>query len=306
MSDVPVWNCEFFEEGDNVKGAGKLESLTVGAKLGLKCSGDIAVMWNPNQEVKIEFPPGPPDKDGQTKPDQALTFSLKVLKTLQLNPQSAQFEVTPYRAGEFQPKYVRLMQGEQGIEAANLKWKVQSVLQPGQQPQMVPSFGPYGLHLPIWITAAAISALVLVIWFVARRTRRYTQRRRMLEELKTHSTALLPLNQFYRDARQIRKRINEAKDSQELKPQLWALNRDFKLYVLRQFHVPALDWSDREILNDLKKHNRKVHDLAGDTLKRTLRELGRIQTRDGVQAQDVEQIHRMCLDTAERLEESRQ
>jgi hypothetical protein len=251
------------------------------------------------------FPPGPADKDGKTKPDPAYTFSLKVLQVMKAEPQELHLQVTSYRAGEFQPKYVRFMQGEQGIETADAKWKVQSVLQPGQQPKPVPSFGPYGLSLPLWVSITAVALLIAIVWFVTRRIRRYTQRRRMLEELKTHSTALAPINQFYRDARQIRKFIEGARDEQQLKPQLWALNRDFKLYVLRQFQIPALDWSDREILNDLKKHNRAVYEKAGDILKKTLRELGRLQHRDGVKTQDVEQLHRMCLDAAERLDEAR-
>jgi hypothetical protein len=175
-------------------------------------------------------------------------------------------------------------------------------LDPKQQPQPYGPFGPWKLDLPLWFVIAVIAGLVLLVWAVARRIRKYVQRKRMLESLKLHATALPPLHQFYRDARQLRRRMHNVKEPDELKGIGADLNRDFRLYVLRKFQIPTLDWSDREVLRDLRRRHRKTYNFAADPLRKMLRELSKLVGRDKVEAGDVEQLHRMSIDTAEKLD----
>lgn len=290
MSDVPVWHCDFFQDA----GGPALDSLTVGSKFGMKCHGDIAVQWD-QSPLQLTFP-----KD-------EMQYTLAILKTVRQDPNDVQFVVTAYKPGNHNPDYIRVLQdkgvpGEHGFEADKPAWAVKSVLDPQKPPQPYGPYGPWSLHLPLWFVISIIIAIVLVIWMVARRIRKYIQRKRMLEDLKRHTTALQPLHQFYRDARQIRRRLHNVKQEAELKEISSELNRDFRLFVLRKFQIPTLNWSDGEILRDLRRRHRKTYKTAADPLRKTLRELGKLTSREKVNSADIEQLHRMSIDTAEKLD----
>jgi hypothetical protein len=70
--------------------------------------------------------------------------------------------------------------------------------------------------------------------------------------------------------------------------------------------VPALEWSDRAITEDLRKRHRRVYVESGEKLRATLRELRRLCARDRVELADVEQLHRMSVEAAEILEAARE
>jgi hypothetical protein len=290
MNEIPVWSCEFkeFPQGP------ALNALTVGSKFTLNCHGDLPVQWAVGTPVTPVFP----------QKEQA--YSLAILENPRLEANQATFTVTGYKAGKHEPEYLRFVQGERGFEFVKPKWEIQSVLKQGEQPQPYPPFGPWALGMPLWFLVALVAAALVSVYLVIRALRRRNQRRRMLDELKLHRTALTPLHQFYRDSRLLRRKIHNARNVEELRKISEELNREFRLYVLRQFQIPALDWSDGEILGDLKKRHRHVYRHASETLKRTLRELFRMKGREGLLLHDVEQLHRMSLEAVEKLDSVRE
>ena len=292
MSDVPLWKCDFFQLKES--GGPGLESLTVGSKFGLRCHGDIAVNWDQ----------GLPHLAFKTPEEQ---YTLVILQSTQQDPTDVQYIVTAYKTGEHKPEYIRILQGaagqEKGFEANGLTWTARSVIDPKQQqPQPYGPLGPWRLSLPLWFTITVVAALLVLAYVIFRRVRRHLQRRRMLEDLKRHQTALQPLHQFYRDARNLRRRMNAVKDGAELKAISADLDREFRLYVLRRFQIPTLDWSNGEILQDLRRRHQQTYRAGGEALKRTLRELTKLNSRSAIDLKDVEQMHRMSLDAAERLD----
>lgn len=296
MSDIPapIWSCEFFPLKDEV-GAAALDGLTVGAKFGWKCHGDLAVQW-PSQAIpKVTF----------AKPEDV--HSLAILKVVRQDPNDVQYVVTAYKAGEHAPEYARVLLAsgtgtEVGFEATAPKWTVKSVLNPQTPAQPYGPLGPWQLSLPLWFIIGAILFLIILAVSIYRKVRKYNQRRRMLEDLKRHSTAMRPLHQFYRDARQLRRRLNNVKEPSELGLISADLDREFRLYIVREFQIPALEWSTQAILKDLRQRHRKTYQGAGEPLRRTLRELSRLKSRSNIATQDVEQMQRMSLDAAERLQ----
>lgn len=287
---LPVWICDFKE----IPGGEAMNSLTVGSKFALNCHGDIPVEWKASEPLTLSY----------KTPEQQ--YSLNVLKVEKLEPQDAQFIVTSYKAGKHQPEYIRFQRGGSGFEMAKPSWEVKSVLKPNEKPQPFGPFGPFDVALPLWILIAAILVSGLLIFAVVQRSRKGLQRRRMLEDLKRHRTAMSPLHQFYRDARTLRKRLDNVKVAEELKTITEDLNRDFRLYVLRQFEIPTLDWADAAILKDLRRRHRKIWLTTADPLRKTLRELLRLKGQPSVLLKDVEQLHRMSVDTAERLQRARE
>lgn len=289
MSDVPVWSCEF-EAAPNQP---KLDDLTVGAKFRLNCHGDIAVAWSA-EPLRVKFP----------KAEQA--HSLAIIGAEQLNPQSVQLTVTGYRAGEQTPDWVRILQGEgaeqRGFETEKPKWTVKSVMSEGAPKKPYPSFGPWGVSLPtsVWIgLAVLITALVAALIWAVRRT---WQRRRVRETLRRHRTALSPAHQFYRDARGLRRRLDEATAPETVRQVADDLSREFRLFLVREFEVPAEEWTDAAIRRDVARRFRAVGAQAGEGLAKTLRELTRLTSRPAALPEDVAQLLTMSLDTVEAIE----
>ncbi len=289
MSDaLPIWKCDF----NAADGGHPLNNLTVGSIFKLKCHGDIPVDWD-KSAVSVVFPN---KKEGE--------FTLVVLKADKLESTDAELTVTGYKAGQFKPEYIRLAQGKNAsgvIEIAKPAWEIRTVLKQGEQPQPYPPFGPWGVGLPLWFMLVIGLLVGLITLFTVRFVRRRMQRQRMLTNLATHKTALSPVNQFYKDARQLRKRLNNAKTGEEIKDVAIQLDREFRLFVLRQFLVPALDWSDRAIVDDIRKRHRKIFETSGDSLRKALRELTRIKARAAVSVADAEQLHQICLDAVEKM-----
>lgn len=286
MKEVPVWTCEFKGLPENPA----LDALTVGSKFALHCHGDIPVEWDANLTPKPTFP------------QKEMEYSLSILQTTKLDSKDVSFVVTGYKPGRQEPDFIRFVQGDKGFEVVKPKWEIQSVVKKDEKPQPYPSFGPWSIFLPTWFLVSIVLVIALMAYVVVRTLRRRAQRQRMLEDLKRHRTALSPLHQFYRDARLLRRKLHSAKTIEDLQKISEDLDREFRLYVLREFEIPTLDWSDNEILGDLKKRHRRVYRKASEPLKKTLRELYRVKGREKLLLHDVEQLHRMSLDAAERLE----
>lgn len=280
---LPIWTCEMKST----------ENLTVGSLFKLSCHGDIEVAWGEGP-LKAVFPA------------KEFDYALAVLKADQLSGKSAELTVTSYRAGQLKPDYIRIVQGEQGFEFSKPEWTVKSVLKPNEQAKPYPSFGPWTLPLPIWFLVSLALALVLIGYAIYRTIRRYNQRTRMLADLEKHRTALSPLHQFYRDSRNLRRKLHNVKQTEELPSLTAELDREFRLYVLRQFKIPTLDWSDREIVRDFKKRHRKTYYRVREPLRKTLRELTKLKSQKQVLFKDVEQLHRMSLDTVEKIERAQE
>ncbi|MGE4132867.1 MAG: hypothetical protein AB7F86_14600 [Bdellovibrionales bacterium] len=287
MSALPIWNCEA-KPGVAPDGA-ELSELTVGAKFHLQCSGDIAVNWSQDPVVAVF---------GKNEEK----YSIHILQADRLAPNAVDFTVTSYRAGDHKPEYVRFVQGENGFEWLKPTWTVRSVLKQGEEPKPFPSYGPWSLSLPYWIFAALALALAIVGYVVWRKVRKYNQRVALLAELQKHKTALSPIHQYYRDTRGISRRLHNARQMEELATIAQDLERNFKLYFLRRFQIPTLDWSDGQILRDLRHRHRKVYRGSGDDLRKALREIRSLSGQKQILLKDLEQVQRLSLNVIEKAD----
>ena len=286
MSEVPVWTCDIAE----IKDESHLEHLTVGDRFRLNCHGDIAVPWTADLPV-VKMP----------KPEQ--DFTLAVLSAERLDPQAVQLTVTGYRPGEHAPEYVRILQGERGFEFEKPKWKIESVIKPGEgPPKPYPASGVHAVPAPWWLQWTFWALVIALVAAIGRQIWRWVKRRRFRRELKRHQTALAPVRQFYRDARGLRRRLNED-PAPDAPTRVGAdLNRDFRLMLMRKYEAPALTLSNAKLVKDIRRRHRAVDVVVADALKKVLRELTRAGERQALTHADVDQLIRMAVDVAESLE----
>jgi hypothetical protein len=288
MSDtpaLPIWKCDFAQE----QNGHPLNNLTVGSKFKMNCHGDIPVEWN-RDNVGVAF------KDKKSE-----EYTLFVLNANKLAPNDAELTVTGYKAGQFKPEFVRIIQGDHGFEVMKPEWEIRTVLKQNEQPKPYAPYGPWGVGLPLWFMIFIGVLVGLVTFFVIRFVRRRMQRQKMLRDLALHATAISAVNQFYKDSRQIKRKLDQAQADADVKDMAVQLDKEFRLFVLRQFQVPALDWSDRAIVDDIRKRQRRDFDLYADPLRKALRELTRIKARNTVSVTDAEQLHQICLDAVEAV-----
>lgn len=261
------------------------EEITVGRKFLLNCDGE----WPDLVMEKLELRVDPADK-----------YKLKLLQFQKNSPGQAQLAVTSYQAGEHVLKAVQLVDPEHSVLLGDLRFTVKSVINP-QEPPTEP-FGPMGplkFGLPWWYYLIAVVLLAMLALGVGFRWRRRQQKRRLIEDMKLSDSALTPMAQLSQKLRQVLRSLSAEGAINSVSE----LNRSYRIYLARRFQIPTLVWSDRLILRDFKKYHRKLYDVAGSSIIKTLRELARAEANPkDLKIQDVEQLLTLVRDGAERLE----
>ncbi|MEK2646201.1 hypothetical protein [Bdellovibrio sp. BCCA] len=263
--------------------------------------------------------------DGEVPKDlvqEKLHFVLKAEEKYQIHllgfefrsPTQVDIKATAYKAGNFQYQDLQLTDGTQTLSLGPIQYVVQSVLppqQPGQPPVQQEPFGPIGpasLSVPMLYWAILAGVIGLFILLCVSKIYRVVQRRNMLERLKEHDSALTPLAQFHQSMRRLQ-RTNTVffggtvANKADIIQCVTETQQMLKLYVTRRYQVPAMEWSDRLILKDLKKYNHKVYVEYGDELKKLLKEYSRgIQDKENVTEQDALNIATHCRQLVEKME----
>ncbi|UOF01387.1 hypothetical protein [Bdellovibrio reynosensis] len=273
--------------------------ITVGREILLACEGEFPK--NLDQE-KLHF---------VLKPE--MKYKIHLLKFEFRSSTAADITATAYKAGEIQIDDLQLSDGTQTLSLGAIQYGVQSVLPkqaPGAPEVKQEPFGPFGpaqLSVPMLYWAMLAAFIGLVILLVVAKIYRVVQRRNMLQRLKEHDSALSPLAQFHQSFRKLQ-RINSvffgvAASKEDIQTCLEDTNKMLKLFLTRRYQVPALEWNDRLILKDLKKHHPKVHQHFGDDLKKLLNEYSRgFQDKENLKEQDVLNIATSTRHLVEEME----
>lgn len=287
----------------NVQGL-KENELTVGREFLLVCEGEF-----PKDLVqeKLHF---------ILKPEEKYILKLKSFEFR--SPTTADLKVTSYTAGQFQFPQLQLTDDKTTLELGSIGFTVQTVMekpqpsQTGEAPKKPEPYGPIGpatIGIPqnYWIALAVILA-VLTSW-LGSKIYRVVQRRRLLEDLKKHDSALSPISEFYANLRKLQ-RYNTVFFGGEGTPEdistgVIELQRMLRLYLTRQYRMPALEWSPRLVVQDLKKYHPRVHAEEGVETQKLLNEFVKAQqAKNKVKTSDVLNLSkrtRLLIEGMEKL-----
>ena len=187
---IPQWNCRL--ETQPKDGA-----FTVGEIFTLVCEGE-SVQFDSAEVSFLTY-----EKNA---------YLLNILKAVKIESNETVFEATSYRVGKVDlSEVVAAVGDEQKFRLGGLVIPMKSVMNPAK-PQKEP-FGPIGpmkLSYPKWLWLSIIGTILLVIGWSVFSFRRRVQRKKVLEELKKHNTALGAYNQFNKD-RESGKKLNGKK-----------------------------------------------------------------------------------------------
>lgn len=275
--------------------------LTVGREFLLVCDGEFPRSLDLE---KLHFVLKPEEK-----------YQIKLLGFELRSLTQADIKATTYKAGNFQYQDLQLTDGTETLSLGPIQYVVQSVLpkqEPGQAPVKVEPYGPIGpasLGVPMLYWALLAGAVILVLLAFVARIYRSIQRRNMLARLKEHDSAMAPLAQFHQSFRRLQRAntvfFGGAAEKEHIKQCLEETHRMLRLFLTRRYQVPAMEWSDRLILKDLKKYYPKVSHEYGDELKKLLNEYARgFQDKANLKEQDVLNIAtntRLLIEKLERM-----
>ena len=228
-------------------------------------------------------------------------FQLQILKT-ELQPDGRlQLLVTSYQVGEFNETNLSLTDGVGKVLVKGIQFKVQSVIDPKNPPKE--PFGPFGaytLSLPMIYLWVSLSIITLLLVGGALKVIRRWQRRRLIDGLKKHDSRLSPQTQLHVRFRQLER--NRFLEGGELKKYLLELDDILRVYIIRKFKIPALDWSDRLVIKDFRNRFAFFGAEMVKELVVLLRETRKVKAMLEPQSKDIEQLERKIKRWADQVE----
>lgn len=286
LSQLPRWVCR-------VEGNPQDNQWTVGEVFYLECEGPQVDFQTSN--LKFQLP------EGQE-------YALQILSVVKQSGNALSLKATTYKAGVHDFKDLPLAEGESSkFVMEPLQLSVKSVIQDPQQK-------PYGpimamkLSYPVWLWFILLAFVLLWAFYGIFRFRRNVQKKKVIEELKQHNTAIGAYNQFNKDLRTLRRKniFTENWNQEKKQKYIESLDEIFKMYLLREFYVPALDWNSKLILKEISKDDKRRFAGYQDTLKKFLKEMERAKSDvEKVQVHDCKQLTQMALRTTQTVWQKR-
>lgn len=283
---LPKWVCR-------VDGAPQDGQWTVGEVFHLECEG-----------TRVQFG----STDIKFKLSEKQDYALNVLAVDKQTENSISLKATSYRPGNHNLEDVQVVESGVGkFVMEPIQLQVKSIIKdPKQKP-----FGPIlamKLAYPIWLwVILGLVVLGLAFWGVFR-FRRNAQMKKVIEELKQHNTALGSFNQFHKDLRTLRrKNIYTDKWPVEKKERyIESLDEIVRMYILREFYIPALDWNTNLIVKEISRSDKRRFSHYGSSLKKLLNELDRAKSDiEKVQVHGCEQLTLMAVKVSQEVWQKR-
>jgi|GEM_PF-1661016 len=285
LEELPSWNCR-------VDTPPKSEgSFTVGEKFVLICSGET-VDFN---RGKIHFQMPEP-----------LLYAIKILTVDRVKPNELLFTATSYLAGQHDLKGLVIVEDmQEKLTVTPLVLNVRSLIKdPKQKP-----YGPQralALTYPPWLWISLLAFGLFIVFFVLFRLHRRAQKLRVLEGLKLHNSALGAYNQLNKDLRQLNRSYVFSKHrewtSEKTKTYMGELDSFFRLYLLREFIVPATEWKSSLVIKEIQKSDRKSFSAYGSMLTKYLKELDRAKgSIDKLGMEDCQQLTQLARRVSQKI-----
>ncbi|MCB0422827.1 MAG: hypothetical protein KDD61_17635 [Bdellovibrionales bacterium] len=284
----PVWNCELTKPSGE-----SLPSVTVGEVFQLYCKGDFVERLQPPVTIYSWLPAekeeAAPSKD---------SYALKSLEPITVSETDLKLEVTTYRVGQHTDvEFVIADSGGEKLKTSPLSWTVESVIKdPKQQPYG--PMGPFEMRKPWWYYAAFVTATLIVLIVLFRFLKKRMDRKKMIDELTRHGTALTPFNQLNKELRKISRRVGFYSerdfDQEQGLTAVEEIERAHRMYLVRELFVMAEHSSVRQILRETKKYHPKIFFEREVDLRRLFAELDRAKkAKERITKRDCEQLIEM-------------
>ncbi len=267
--------------------------LTVGRIFHLQCTADIQEGFDFS---KAHF---------ELQEKNKLFF--KVLKVASQDQKQLSIEATLYGTGEWKIENLILTDGVMKIPLGKFEAQVQSVIPEGIKAEPLGPIGPLKIPVP-WLYIFILIAILLVLFgIMGARIRRRWQRSSLLNRLREYETPLTALQQFHAESRRWQRENSFFHDFKtedaSAKKVLEEINRQVRIFFIRRFQIPALDWNEKLILADLKKNHSKIFAENHLIIRKWYTEMSKVlAAKTSFKAQDIIQLHNEARKMLEKLD----
>jgi hypothetical protein len=284
LSQLPLWNCR-------IDGTPKEAQWTVGEVYAMLCEGTSVNFLS----TELQF-----------KNKENAEYQIRILDVEKQTENSLTLKATSYNTGQLNMDQLYIAdQGVEVLKVTPLQLNVKTLI---EQPEQKP-FGPImalKMSYPSWLWMSFVGVLLISLFFTLFKLRRRTQMKKVVEELKQHNTALGSFNQFNKDIRTLsRQYVFGGKQSWPVEKKIKyveSLDQIFRMYLLREFIVPALDWNTNLILKTIAKYDKKRFDQYSEDIKSYLKELDRAKVDyEKLKDHDCKQLTQMALKTTQSI-----
>jgi len=283
--EPPLWNCRVDSTPADKKG------FTVGERLSLVCEGE-----------RVSFGQG----DMYFQLPENLLFAIRILDIDEVTSNRMSLTVTTYIAGKIELKDVYF--AEDGVERFKVKPFIiasQSVIKNPEQKPFPPRTG-VRLAYPAAIKMSLGALGFLILLYLFYRWYRRDQKQRVLYSLKKHSSALGAYNQFNKDLRGLGRNYVFSSHSpwsqDQVKKYLESLDALFRMFLLREFLVPANEWKSNPVVKEIQKFDKIRFKSYGSSLSKYLKELDRARkVEDQVSMEDCQQLTILARKVSQKI-----
>jgi hypothetical protein len=281
----PKWDCQFVTQPKEAAG------YTVGEVFEISCEGEALTLKEP---LKIQN-------------SEKFQYSLVYLKTLNLTTNKIQFLATSYISAQYNFPFVHVVDSDGGgfISAKPVQWKVRSVIDPQKPPQN--PFGPIqpmAMAWPYWIFFAALLVLAVFVGWGIVFFKRHVQKRNLEKNIRKFQSPMGSYHQFSKDMRVLKRGVvfssHVAWTETQAQSYIAKLDEIFRLFVLREYIVPAQSWTIRQIARHVRKKNSAGYEQFKLSFWKAFSELERAQ-KSQLSAQDCEQLTTLCWQAVDSM-----
>jgi hypothetical protein len=275
----PTWDCQIKTEPKDPKG------FTVGEVFEVACAGQSLQLEEP---LKIINP-------------EQLPYSVVYLKTIKKTENELTFLATSYASQTVEHPFIHVADAKDGgFLSQKIEIRTQSVIDPQNPPQNI--FGPIQpltLNWPYWIFFAGLLFVAIWIGWGAVFLRRHLQRKNLEKNIRKFQSPMGSYHQFSKDLRLLKRGVvfSDKADWGESQTQsyLTKLDEIYRMFVLREYTVPALTWSTAQIAKHVSKKNKAGYVHFQASFLKAFKELERAQSHiSELKPQDCEQLTQFC------------
>lgn len=286
----PQWDCQIAGNPKDGK------AYTVGEVFTLGCKGAPLSLKPP---LSIKLP-------------EAQQYTLVLLKPIAVTETEVSYQATGYRAGQFRAPFLDIVDADgNGFITQSMEWKVGSVLDP-QNPQQK-GFGPMKpmpMAWPTWLPFAVVVVFMVLVAWILVFFRRRVQRKNLERNIRKYQSPMGSYHQYSKDIRLLKRGVLFSPRAQWTEPQIQAYlqkqEEHFRMFILREYVVPADQWSVGNILKHMRKKDRLAYQVYSPSVIKAFKELSRARgAQASLTAMDLEQISAICSAAIDAMWKSR-
>lgn len=261
--------------------------VTVGEKFQMTCEGGSVDLQR--DHLSLELP-------------QEAKYVLRILKTIDVKPTSAEFLATTWSGEAVEFKHLYLTDGAKRVDLGPLKIEVKSVI-PAEKAQEAKPYDPYApvlLNLPLTVYLVIAVVLGVIGTWAAWLVGKYLRKKRLKSLIEKNAITMSAFNFFNKELRRLTRQ--GATDSKQY---VTELHDAFRWYLTREFFISAINAKPKQILRDIQKKDPTTFKLVKRDLMLALTELEKaLAEKQDLSDADIQQLTDLCRSLADRIHSS--